>query len=375
VLLVSAGLLLRALSKVEAVDPGFRSEGVLTLETALPMPKYAELPKRVAFYQRVVSQVEALPGVTAAAYISYLPIAMGGGIWPVDIDGKTVDRSEGHTASLRFITSGFFSAMQIPILAGRNISETDTATTQIVAVVSQSFADRYWPGQSALGRHFKFALGERTIVGVVRDIRTRGLERNSEPQVYLPYQQSLALGSYVPKDLVIRAARSPESLAPAVRRIIREVDPEQPVSNVQLLSDIVREDTAPRAVQVRIIAAFAALAFLLAGIGIHGLVSFTVSARSSEIAVRVALGAQPGDILGIVLRESLLLAAGGAVLGVALAYAAARTLQSLLAGVAPGDAVTFTTAAGLCFVMTLAGSLVPSLRALRVDPVTAIRAE
>jgi predicted permease len=377
VLLISAGLLLRALLRVQSVDPGFRSEGVLTLQTALPWPKYQVTAKRVAFYRRVLSEIQALPGVRDAGYISYLPMTMTGGIWPVNIDGKTLDRSDGHTASLRFITPGFFSALRIPLQAGRNISESDAGDKLMVAVVSGSFARRYWPGQNPLGRHFKFAFSDRTIVGVVGDIHVRGLERNSEPQVYLPYQQvpDESLIGYTPKDLVIRISGSPGLLLPAVRRIIQDADPEQPISNVRTLAEIVTADTEPRTVQVRIIGAFAALAFLLAGLGIHGLLSFTVSTRSAEIAVRIALGAQPRNILSIVLHESIMLAAAGVVLGVALAYVAGRAMQALLAGVTPGDAATFVTAAGLCFLMTLAGSLVPSLRALRVDPITAIRAE
>jgi predicted permease len=377
VLLISAGLLLRALLRVQSVDPGFRSDGVLTLQTALPMPKYEAVAKRTGFYQRVLSEIQALPGVSDAAYISFLPMTMGGGIWPVDIDGKTLDRTEGHSASLRFITPGFFSSLKIPLYAGRNISDSDSGDRSSVAVVSESFASHFWPGQSPLGRHFKFAFVDRTVVGVVGEIRVRGIERNSEPQVYVPYQQVAdgALVFYSPKDLVIRASGNPRLLLPAVRRIIQNADPEQPISDVRMLSEIVQANTAPRAVQVRIIGAFAALAFLLAGLGIHGLLSFTVSTRSSEIAVRIALGAQPRNILRIVLRESILLAAAGVVLGVALAYVAGRTMRALLAGVTPGDAATYLTAAGLCFLMTLAGSLVPSLRALRVDPITAIRAE
>ncbi len=377
VLLISAGLLLRALLRIQSVDPGFRSDGVLTLETALPMPKYASTAKRTAFYRRVLTGVHALPGVSDAGYISFLPMQMGGGIWPVDIDGKTLDRSEGHSASLRFITPGFFSTLRIPLQAGRNLSESDASDKPFVAVVSESLARRYWPGQSPLGRHFKFALSDRTVVGVVGDIRVRGLEKNSEPQVYVPYQQAPddSLVFYAPKDLVIRSSANPLLLLPAVRHIIREADPEQPISEVRTLSEIVQNNTAPRAVQVRIIGAFAALAFLLAGIGIHGLLSFTVSARSPEIAVRIALGAQPRNILKLVLRESFLLAGTGVALGVALAYVAGRAMQALLAGVAPADTATFASAAALCFLMTIAGSLMPSLRALRVDAITAIRAE
>ncbi len=174
---------------------------------------------------------------------------------------------------------------------------------------------------------------------------------------------------------MIRASGDPRLLLPAVRRIIQSADPEQPVSDVRMLSEIVQDDTAPRAIQVRIVGAFAALAFLLAGIGIHGLLSFSVSARSSEIAVRIALGAQPRNILRIVLQDSFLLAASGVMLGVVLASAAGRAMQALLAGIAPADAATFLSAACLCFFMTQAGSLAPALQALRVDAITAIRAE
>ena len=303
---------------------------------------------------------------------------MGGGIWPVEIEARkrwTVPKTMRPACATS--RPDFFSTLAIPLAAGRNVSDSDTPDRPYVAVVSESFARRYWPGQSALGRHFKFAFFDRTIVGVVGDIRVRGLEKNSEPQVYLPYQQIPDgwMTFYDPKNLVIRSSGDPRLLLPAVRRFIHDADPEQPISDIHMLSEIVQEDTAPRVAQVRIIGIFAALAFLLAGLGIHGLLSFTVSTRSPEIAVRIALGAQPHNILSIVLRDSLLLAAAGVVLGVALAYVAGRAMQALLAGVTPGDAVTFLSAAALCFLMTLAGSLAPSLRALRVDAITAMRVE
>lgn len=377
VLLISAGLLLRALMRIQSVDPGFRSDSVLTVQTALPMPKYEVVATRVAFYQQVLSQVRALPGVSDAGYTSFLPMTLGGGIWPVDVDGKTLDRSENHSASLRFITPGFFAAMRIPLLAGRNLGESDVDGAPLVAVVSESFARRYWPEQNALGRHFKFAFLDRTVVGVVGNVRVRGLERTSEPQVYLPYQQARDgyLPFYAPKDLVIRTSANPRLLVPLVSRIVRDADPEQPISNVRTLDEIVQAGTAPRFVQVRIITAFAGLALLLAGIGLHGLLSFTVSTRSSEIAVHVALGAQRRDVLRIVLQQSTMLAAAGVILGMALAYAGARAMQALLAGVPPADPATFLVAAVLCLLMTIGGSLAPSLRALRVDPIAALRSE
>lgn len=377
VLLVSAGLLLRALWNVQAVDPGFRTGNVLTLQTALPLSKYTAVSVRKQFYEQVLGEIRALPGVTHAAYISYLPMTMRGGIWAVSLDGAPADRAGDSTASLRYATPGFFAAMGIPLKRGRDISEADSQKSQSVAVVSESFAERFWPGQNPIGRQFKFALGDRTVVGVVGNVRVRGLERNSEPQVYLPYQQvpdGWILG-YLPKDLVVRSSSNPEALIPAVRRIIRNADAEQPISNVRLLADIVSGETAPRAAQLRVIATFAGFAFLLAGIGIHGLLSYAVSQRTQEFGVRIALGAQRSDIVRLVLREGMVLAVAGVLIGASLAYAAGRAMESLLAGVPASDPVTFSGAMGLAVVMTLAGSLLPALRAMRVDPAAAIRAE
>jgi putative ABC transport system permease protein len=213
---------------------------------------------------------------------------------------------------------------------------------------------------------------------VVGDVRVRGLERASEPQVYLSYRQ-VADGSiigYTPRDLVIRASGGdPRGLLPSVRAIVRRVDPLQPISDVQMLSDLVEGETAPRRIQVRVLAAFAASAVLLAAVGLHGLLSFAVSSRLQEIGVRIALGARSADILSMVLREGVRMAALGLALGLALAYAAGRGMEALLAGVRPGDSATFLAATGLAALMTLAGSLVPAVRAVRVDPMTVMRAE
>jgi predicted permease len=379
VLLVSAGLLVRALWRIEATDPGFHTEGVLTLRTALPLPKYNETARRAGFYTQVLSAVRTLPGVSSAAYISFLPMVMRGGIWPVAVDGKQPElgRSGSHTASLRFVTPGFFATLGITLHRGRDVGESDSIDAPFAAVVSESFVRRYWPDQDPLGRHFKMAFHDRMVVGVVGDIRVRGLERNSEPQVYLPYRQVQDgwLAFYTPKDLVIRSATGPGTLLPAVRQIIRAADAEQPVSDVRTMADIVEEQTASRAAQVRVLGAFAAIAFLLAGVGIHGLLSFAVSRRRQEIGVRIALGAQPGEIVKMIVRQGALLAGAGIVPGIVLAYAAGRAMEGLLAGVRPGDALTFASAIGLCVLMTVLGSLVPALRAVRIDPIAAIRSE
>jgi predicted permease len=315
--------------------------------------------------------------VANAAYTSWAPITMGGGIWPVSVGAQEQIRSEEHTASLRYVTPGFFDTLGIPLRHGRHISDSDTADRLFVAVVSESFAKQFFPGENPIGRQFTFAFSERTIVGVAANIRVRGLEIPSEPQVYVSYTQ-VADGSmigYTPKDLLIHSSLDPDALVPTVRAIIRRADPELPISDVRTMETIVEGQTASRAVQLRVLGAFAIVAFFLAAVGIHGLLSFAVSQRRQEIGVRIALGAQRSDILSMVVWRGVLLAAAGVIPGVALAYAAARMMEALLVGVQPGDAATFLTVVVLAVVMTLAGSLLPALRALRVDPMTAIRAE
>lgn len=389
VLLIAAGLLMRALWRVQAIDPGFRADGVLTMRTADPhMPTYEKTARRNQFYGQILSQAQAIPGVSSAAFVSFIPMIQGGAIWPISVEGRTFDPSQIDAASMIFVTPDFFATMGIPFHAGRDVSESDTSDSLPVAVVSESFAHRYWPNENPLGRRFhsnghgspaqvQFISQERTIVGVVGDIHVHGLERSSEPQVYLPYKQmpDNVLIWQAPKDLVVRSSVDPGTLLPAVRRIIHSVDPQQPISDVRMMTDIVESSTAFRRAQVRALAAFAIVAFLLAGIGIHGLLSFNVSSRTQEIGVRIALGAQRSNILSLVLWESGVLAIAGIVLGMLLGFVTGRILESILAGVKPGDTTTLVSAIALTLLMALVGSFMPAMRALQVDPVKAIRAE
>ena len=376
VLLVATGLLMRALWDVQGRDPGFRSDGILAMRMDLGS-KYVVTTRRAEFYDSILERVGALPGVTSAAFTSGLPMVWGGGIWPVGINGVELERREDNTSSMRFVTPGYFATVQTPVLEGRDVSETDTMTSELVAVVSASLAARYWPGQDVLGRRFNFVGDDRTIVGVVGNIRVRGLERESEPQVYLPYRQVRDgnLWLYTPKELVIRTAASPTSLVPAVRAIIQGLDPNQPISAIRTMSDVLQLQTVSRSAQVRVIAGFAVIAFLLAAIGIHGVLSFAVSQRTPEIGVRMALGAQRLDILAMVVRQGLLMVASGLVPGLIIAAFVGRTLQSLLAGIAPLDVQTFGAVIVLTMLMALAGTLIPTLRAVRVDPIKAMRTE
>jgi putative ABC transport system permease protein len=377
VLLACSGLLIRALWRVQGTDPGFRTENILTLRTQLPFPRYEKTAVRKQFYDNVLTQVRHLPGVTGAGYTSFLPMTWGGGILPVQVKGVSDDRRLANNASMRFITPGFFSVMEIPIKLGRDVSEADSAGRPYVAVVSESFAKRYWPEKSPIGQHFDFGFHDREVIGVVRDIRVRGLERTSEPQVYLSYQQvdDGFFPIFAPKDLVVHSSQPVEQVLPAIRQIVHNIDSEQPISNVRTVAEVIAGQTESRTVQMRVLIIFTAVAVLLAGLGIYGLLSFAVAMRQQEFGIRMALGAQQAHIFKVVLKQGVWLAAAGVLPGLLLAYLAARLLQSLLAGVNPGDALTFCAAALLCMVTALLGTLMPALRAVRADPSSVMRAE
>ena len=377
ILLISSGLLLRAVWRVQAVDPGFAAENVLTLKTALPRPQYELAARRDAFYTRVLTDVRGLPGVHSAAFTSGLPMVMTGGINAIEIPGQPPRDRRSSGVSIRFVTPQFFRAMGIPLRAGRDIDDGDAANRAGVAVVSQSFVERYWPGQDPIGKtfiHFKLT---RTIVGVVGDVRVRGLERTSEPQMYLPARQAIdgALSNYDPKDLVIRHETRLEALMPAIRQIVRAADPDQPISDVRTLDEVLASDSATRRAQLQVLGLLAAVAFVLSGVGIYGLLAYTVSQRSQEIGVRLALGADPSSVGRMIFADGMRLALLGFVPGVVAAYLAGRGMSALLFGVTPSDPATFGAALGLALLMSLAGSLVPALKAVRITPMSALKTE
>jgi len=378
ILLIGAGLLAKALWRVQSVDPGFRAENVLTMRTTLPQPKYNNVEPRTQFYSRVLTKVRSLPGVNSASYISFLPMVFRGGIFPVTAPGTAADTPQNAVqTSIRFVTQDFFSTLSIPIRQGRDISDRDTTNAPPVTVISESLARRLWPNESPIGKQINVAFADRTVVGVVGDISVRGLERTSEPQVYLSSQQVAdnALPFFSPKDLVVRTSGNPAALAPAIRAIVHEVDPDQPVSSVRTLEEVLRLETESRRSQLNVLGTFALIAFLLAAIGIYGLMSFTVSNRTQEVGVRLALGAQPRNILTMFLRRGFVLGIVGVVIGVPLAYFAARGLGALLFGVKPGDPLIYLGASLLAMGMALAGSFWPALRASNVDPAISIRNE
>jgi predicted permease len=371
-LLIAAGLLLKAMWRVQAIDPGFRTDHVLSLRTALPL----SMPQatRRDFYTRVLARTRVLPGVTSAGYISFLPMTFPAGNLIVTAPGVTL--TEELRAHTRLITPDYLRTMSIPLVSGRDVSESDSATATPVTIVSESLARRVWPGRDPIGRHMILAGVTWTVVGVTKDVIVRGLERTNLPQAYFPYDQLPAIGAYyAPKDLVVRTDGDPLALVPALRSIIRSISPDQAISDIRPLEEIVASQTAPRREQLRMLGAFAAIAFLLAAVGIHGLLAFTVSSRTQEIGIRLALGAARGQVLGMFLRQGAWVGLAGIAVALPVAYVAARSMGALLFGVPPTDPAIYGAATAVTLLMTLAGSLQPAIRAAVIDPAITMKAE
>jgi putative ABC transport system permease protein len=377
VLLITSGLLIRAVWRVEAIDPGFRPENVLTLNMALPRPKYDRPPQRVQFYERVLARVRALPGVQSAAFTSGLPMVTTGLVTAIAIPGQDVPLARRDVVSHRWITPQYFTTMGIPLRRGRDLEDGDRGDRAWVAVVSASLAERYWPGQDPIGKIFRHLDRTRTVVGVVGDVKVRGLERTSEPQMYVPAGQAPENlpGGFDPKELVIRHSGQGTALVSAVRQIVRAIDAEQPIANVRTMEDVIAGETASRRGQLQVLGVFAVVAILLSAVGIYGLLAYTVSQRSQEIGVRLALGADPARVGRMILADGMRLALFGIVPGVLGAYAAARGMSALLFGVPPSDPATFATAVGVALLTVLAGTLVPAWRAVRLTPMSVLRTE
>jgi predicted permease len=377
VLLVSSAFFVRALLKVQAVDTGFSADGVVTMRTALSNARANDTIARVQFYDQVLSGLKALPGVEAAAYTSGLPMVLTGGITDIEITGleRPTDRRD-NGASIRLVTPDFFKALRLPVRRGRTFEETDRMGRTLVAVISESFASEFWPNQGPVGKSFRTRGRDYLVVGVVGDIKVRGPERTAEPQLYVAAAQAGPVGGlYIPRDLVVRTRGQGLSLVPAIREVVRRVDPTQPISEVAVLRDVVDRMTADRLAQVRVLSALAAVALVLTAIGIHGLLAFMVAQRSREIGVRLALGAEPGRVARMIVGEAGRLALVGAIPGTFAAYAAARATQALLFGIPPGDPQTIIGGVLVVTMVTFVGSIAPALRAVRVSPLEAIRSD
>jgi len=380
VLLICASLLLRSLASVRGLDPGFRSEGVLTLRIVLPLNAYPDAARRAAFFDQAVEKLRGLPGVKGVAFTSALPLVWKGGTSGFAVEGRRQPADHlPYDANNRVVSPGYMQVMGMTLHSGRFFEESDGAQAQPVIIINQTMAAMYFPGQDPLGKRVKYAdYSSRgpwvTIVGVVNDVKAMGIESPARPEMYFPYRQAFE-NWMVPRDVVIRASGDPLGLAAAARRRIWEGDPNQPVASVATLDDILDQEVRQRRVQAVLLGAFSVLALLLACVGLYGVLSFLVSQNTQEIGVRMALGAQRFTIVSRFVGRGLALAAAGMAIGMAAALALTRALESLLFGVSARDALTFSAAPAILFVVALAAAFVPARRAARVDPLVALRYE
>jgi putative ABC transport system permease protein len=378
VLLVGAGLLLKSLAVMLKVDPGFDTRGLLTLRVALPPARYAEDARAARFYDELVRRVSALPGVRGAAATSNLPLAGDGGTGSPQVVGRATPASELTEAHMRTVSANYFAVMGIPVAAGRVFGERDGVEAPPVLLVNKTYAERVFPGEDPVGRRLTFKWsGDRPpfeIVGVVGDEKVTSLDARTTPVVYFHNQQ----GPDSSAALVVRAeGADPTALAGAVREAARGLDPEVPVFAVQTLEQMVAGTRATfmRRYPAYLTGVFACVALLLALVGIYGVVSYAVTQRTHEIAVRVALGARGRDVLRLVLRHGLGLALAGVAAGTVGALMLTRLISGLLFGVSAADPAVYALVSLLLVAVALVASLVPARRATKVDPMVALRYE
>jgi putative ABC transport system permease protein len=392
VLLIGAGLLIQTFYHLRQIDPGFRAERMLTLRTPLPRLRYGDHARRTVFFQQALERVRLIPGVTAATYVSQLPLAGRGGVYAVDIEGRAaqspIGASLGATpsgspldAGHRQIGPDYFRTLGIAITQGRDFNDRDTLLTQPVAIINETMARRYWPNESPLLKRFgindETPTGARvpplTIVGVAADVAQSGLETGIRPEFYLPHAQVTYNSTSIPSYWMIRTAGDPVGVAAAARGAMHAVDPNLLVADVRTMDARLDQLVAQRRLRTTLLTAYAGLALLLAAIGIYGVLADFVTQHASEIGIRMALGAQTGDVMHLVLRRGMSLALAGVTLGLIAAWTVTRLMKTLLFGVDVADPTTFSVIALMLLCVALAACWIPARRAARVDPLVALR--
>jgi predicted permease len=383
VLLVGAGLLLKSYARLQNSDPGFDRRNVLTAEIDLPdtkypprgSPEYKHGQAIINFWNEALRRVRQLPGVESAAFTIVLPLSGSNTDSSFAIEGRSTGGKEPTPdEELRTISPDYFRVIKTPLLRGRFFAESDNADAPGVVIINEALAKKYWPSEEALGKRITFDDPRKpnpkwaTIVGIVRSIRHRGLDLDPQPEYYIP----LALNAERSMILTVRSTQDPRGLAAAVRREIQSIDPDQPIANVRTLEAVTADSVAPRRMSVVLLGAFAAIALLLAGVGIYGVISYLVVQRTHEIGVRMALGAQRGDVLRLVVGHALKLVGIGTVIGLVLALISTRTLSALLYSVGAFDVTTFVFVTITLAAVALLASYIPALRATRADPMIAL---
>jgi predicted permease len=372
VLVVGASLLVRSFARLSATDHGFEPRGVLTARFSLPAARYPDRASGAAFYQRLRARILSLPGVEEAGLATDLPWTGYDENTAFGIVGRTFPQGEGPEARFHMATPGYFRALRVPVLAGRDLAEGDVATAPAVVVVNERLARRYWGGaQAALGVRLELWGRERAVVGVVGDIKDTPWAGEAEPALYFPQAQQ-SFGDIL---LAVRASGDPNALVEPITRAVRDLDPALPLANVAPLDRVAGDVLSARRFLLALVGAFAVTALALAVVGVYGMMAHAVGARVQEFGVRQALGATRADIGRIVLRSGAAIGLAGAAGGILLGVATTRLLAASLYGISPLDPLTFATVAVLLVAAALVASLVPARRATRVDPAVALRGD
>ena len=375
-LLVGAGLLLKSLNHLQSVDPGFNPANLLTVRVSLPLPKYSEDPKCIGFFKRLISDVKAIPGVEEAGAIDTLPFTSQHSGTIVTIVGQPkLPAGQELETGVGVTDQNYFKAMQIPLKRGRLFTDQEATEMRHVVVINEAFAKKYFAGQEPLGQKLIIEMKDENvpteIIGVVGDSKHMGLDQEIEPMSYWPQPELV----YSQMTLAIRTKGDAASFAPAVRNAVAAIDPEQPVSDVATMEQLLAVSVSRSRFNTTLLVIFAVVALVMAIVGIYGVMSYTVSQRTHEIGVRIALGAQPGDVMKLVVMRGVVLGLIGVAVGVAAAFALTRLMTTLLFEVTPTDATVFASVAVGSFLVTLLACSIPARRATKVDPLKALRYE
>jgi len=383
-LLIGAGLMIRSFQKLNAVNPGFDSNGVVTMTAMVSRMKFPLPAEQVSFFERVLQRVRTLPGVESAGVADDIPLDNGGSHQPVAIAGRpTLPASEQPEVDVRIISTGYMAALHIPILRGRDIGEADIAGRPKVVLISESMARQFWPGEDALGKRLTLTFSpesSREVVGIVGDVKLDGLDQTRpSAALYSPLDQVSASvnggWSSFPMTLLVRTTSRPAEMVSAVSNVVHEVDREMPLRDILTMDDLVANSLSQQRFNMLLLGAFAGLAMLLAAVGIYSVLSYSVKRSMREIGIRLALGARLGDVLRIVIFEGMKPTLIGVALGTAGALALGRLLSSLMYEVQPTDPLTFIAVTAVLTAIAFFASVIPAYRATKVDPLVALRCE
>ena len=383
ILLVGAGLMIRSFQRLHGVNPGFDSRNVLTMTAMVARAKFSLPAQEANFFEQVLQRVRALPGVESAGVVDDIPLDSGGSHQPVAIEGRpTLPMSEQPEVDVRLISAGYMGALRIPILRGRDLSDTDVAGRPTVVLISESMARQFWPGEDALGKRLTLTFSPeavREVVGIVGDVKLDGLDQTRpSTALYFPLNQVTgpANGGWnsFPMTLVVRSA-SAAGMVPAVSNAVHEVDREIPLRDILTMDELVANSLSQQRFNMLLLGAFAGLALLLAAVGIYSVLSYSVKRSLREIGIRLALGARPADVLRGVVSEGMKPTLLGVAVGAVGALALGRVMSNLIYALKPTDPVTFLAVTVLLAVIALLACVIPAYRATKVDPMVALRYE